>query len=171
MLLTIVTALLASSLFAANTPITTVILVRHAEKAGATGDVPLSPAGIDRAKELVRVLAGTSIAAIYVTPYVRTEQTAEPLATAHHLDPVIVRNMDTYARDVVSAILRDHKGETVVVVGHSNTTPQVIRALGVPNPPDIADGEYDGLFIVSIGDGATPKLVTLKYGAVSSRAP
>jgi 2,3-bisphosphoglycerate-dependent phosphoglycerate mutase len=165
MLLTIVTALLASSLFAANTPITTVILVRHAEKAGATGDVPLSPAGIDRAKELVRVLAGTSIAAIYVTPYVRTEQTAEPLATAHHLDPVIVKNMDTYARDVVSAILRDHKGETVVVVGHSNTTPQVIRALGVPNPPDIADGQYDGLFIVSLGDGTSPKLLTLKYGA------
>jgi 2,3-bisphosphoglycerate-dependent phosphoglycerate mutase len=145
--------------------ITTVILVRHAEKAAATGDVPLSPAGIVRAKELVRVLAGTSIAAIYVTPYVRTEQTAEPLATAHHLDPVIIKSMDTYARDVVNAILRDHKGDTVVVIGHSNTTPQVIRALGVPNPPDIADGEYDNLFIVSIGDGSTPKLVTLKYGA------
>jgi 2,3-bisphosphoglycerate-dependent phosphoglycerate mutase len=145
--------------------ITTVILVRHAEKAGATGDVPLSPAGITRAKELVRVLAGTSIAAIYVTPYVRTEQTAEPLATAHHLDPVIVKNMDTYARDVVGAILRDHKGDTVVVVGHSNTTPQVIRTLGIPNPPEIADGEYDGLFIVSVADGAAAKLVTLRYGA------
>jgi len=171
MLLTILAALVASSGLAANTPITTIILVRHAEKAGATGDVPLSPAGVDRAKELVRVLAGTSIAAIYVTPYLRTEQTAEPLATAHHVDPVIAKNMDTYARDVVSAILRDHKGETVVVVGHSNTTPQVIRALGVPNPPDIADSEYDSLFVVSLGDGSTPKLVSLKYGAMSSRAP
>jgi broad specificity phosphatase PhoE len=145
--------------------ITTVILVRHAEKAGPSGDVPLSPAGISRANELVRVLAGTSIAAIYVTPYIRTEQTAQPLATAHHLDPVITKNMDTYARDVASAILRDHKGQTVVVIGHSNTTPQVIRTLGVPNPPEIPDSEYDNLFVVSLADGVAPKLISLKYGA------
>ena len=142
--------------------ITTVILVRHAEKAGAGGDVPLSPAGIARANELVRVLAGTSIAAIYVTPYIRTEQTAQPLATAHHLDPVIAKNMDTYPRDVASAILRDHKGQTVVVIGHSNTTPQVIRTLGVANPPEIADSEYDDLFVVTVVDGDA-KLLRLKY--------
>ena len=144
--------------------ITTVILVRHAEKAGASGDVPLSPAGISRANELARVLSGTSIAAIYVTPYLRTEQTAQPLAAAHHLDPIIAKNMDTYARDVVSAILRGHKGQTVVVVGHSNTTPQVIRTLGISNPPAVADSEYDNLFVVSVVDGGA-KLVSLKYGA------
>jgi len=126
--------------------------------------VPLSPAGIDRAKELVRVLAGTSIAAIYVTPYLRTEQTAGPLGTAHHVEPVIVKAGDTYAREVVDAILRDHKGETVVVVGHSNTTPDVIRQLGVANPPAIAESEFDNLFIVSLADGAPAKLIALRYG-------
>lgn len=164
LLLAIIGALIASSLPAANTPITTVILVRHAEKAGDSGDVPLSAAGNDRARELARVLAGTSIAAIYVTPYVRAEQTAHPLATAHHLDPVTMKNMDTYARDVVNSILRDHKGQTVVVIGHSNTTPQVIRTLGIPNPPEIADSAYDDLFVVTIADGGA-KLLSLRYGS------
>jgi 2,3-bisphosphoglycerate-dependent phosphoglycerate mutase len=155
-----------TSVASAATPaITTVILVRHAEKAGASGDVPLSPAGIDRANELVRVLAGTSIAAIYETPYMRTEQTAAPLATAHHVKPVDVAVNETYARDVVAAILRDHKGDTVVVVGHSNTTPDVIKQLGIANPPAMADSEYDNLYIVSLAEGAAPKLIALKFGA------
>ena len=160
-----VTFLCASVAFAAAAPITTVILVRHAEKSGATGDVPLSQAGLERANELVRVLASTSIAAIYVTPYLRTEQTAGPLATAHHLQPVVIEANDVYAKNVASAILRDHKGETVVVIGHSNTTPNVITALGISNPPSIPDEQYDELFVVWLADGATPKLVTLKYGA------
>lgn len=150
---------------AATTSITTIILVRHAEKAGVTGDVPLNAAGMERARELVRVLSGTSIAAIYVTPYLRTEQTAGPLATAHHLKPVVVNAGDTYARDIVSAILRDHKGDTSVVVGHSNTTPDVIERLGIENPPSIPDAEYDNLYVVSLAAGAAPKLISLKYGA------
>lgn len=157
--------LIATVASAASSAITTVILVRHSEKAGATGDVPLSAAGMDRANELARVLTATSIAAIYVTPYLRTEQTAAPLATAHHLKPVITETGDTYARSLADAILRDHKGDTLVVVGHSNTTPDVIRSLGVANAPSIADSEYDNLFIVSLADGASAKLTTLKYGA------
>ena len=155
----------ASVVSAATSPITTVILVRHAEKAGASGDVPLSTAGVERANELARILAGTSIAAIYETPFLRTEQTAGPLATAHHLKPVVIDANETYARDVVAAILRDHKGETVVVVGHSNTTPEVIKQLGIANAPSIPDAEYDNLYIVSLADGAAPKLLALKYGA------
>ncbi len=120
-----------------------------------------------RAVELARVLAGTSIAAIYVTPFLRTEQTAGPLATAHHLEPGVVDAGDAYARDIASAILRDHKGDTVVVVGHSNTTPDVISQLGVASPPVIPDAEYDNLYVVSLADGAAPKLISLKYGAPS----
>ena len=62
------------------------------------------------------------------TEKIRTEQTAAPLAVAHHLEPVIIKADDAYAKNIVDAILRDHKGETVVVIGHSNTTPDVIRA-------------------------------------------
>ena len=148
---------------ASSSPITTVILVRHAEKAGATGDVPLSPAGIERANELVRVLAGTSIAAVYSTPYLRTEQTAGPLAKAHVLEPIIVRTGDTYARDLVETIRHQHAGETVVVVGHSNTTVDVLKQLGIANPPAIADSQYDDLFVVTMAADAV-KLISLRYG-------
>ncbi len=155
------TALVAS---AATSPITTVILVRHAEKAGPSGDVALSAAGIERSIELARVLTSANIAAIYTTQYLRTQQTAAPLAAARHLQPVVITAAETYARDVVAAILRDHKGETVVVVGHSNTTPDVIRQLGVASAPTIADSDYDNLYIVSIADGAAPKLIALHFG-------
>lgn len=148
---------------AASSPITTVILVRHAEKAGPAGDVPLSPAGIERANELVRVLAGTSIAAVYTTPYLRTEQTAGPLAKAHVLEPIIVKTNDTYAHDLVETIRHDHAGETVVVVGHSNTTVDVLKQLGIANPPAIADSQYDDLFVVSLS-GDSAKVVALRYG-------
>ena len=146
--------------------ITTIILVRHGEKAGASGDVPLSPAGITRATELARVLTETNLSAVYTTPYLRTEQTAGPAAKVFGLEPVVVEANKTYAHDVVEKIMHDHKGETVLVVGHSNTTVDVLRELGVVNPRTIADSEYDNLYVVSVVDGAPPKVIALRYGAM-----
>ena len=146
--------------------ITTIILVRHAEKAGPSGDVPLTAAGLNRAKELARVLGSAGISAIYTTPFLRVRQTAEPLATALHITPVELKTGDTYARDLVKAIMRGHKGRTVLVIGHSNTTVDVLRQLKIANPPAIADSEYDDLFVCTIG-GAKPKLLALRYGAVA----
>src|SRR5256885_3858318 len=62
---------------------TTILLVRHAEKDTLMvgSDPPLSALGLLRAQELARVLGDTPIAAIYVTPYQRNRQTAQPLAT------------------------------------------------------------------------------------------
>ena len=125
--------------------------------------MPLSPAGIERANELVRALAGTSIAAVYSTPYLRAEQTAGPLAKAHVLEPIIVKSKDTYAHDLVEMIRHDHPGETVVVVGHSNTTVDVLKQLGIANPPAIADSQYDDLFLVTLA-GDSVKLISLRYG-------
>ncbi|HEY3056398.1 MAG TPA: phosphoglycerate mutase family protein [Thermoanaerobaculia bacterium] len=156
----------ASSNARPSPQITTIILVRHAEKAGPSGDVLLSAAGFDRAKELARVLGSAGISAIYTTPFHRVRQTAEPLATALHITPVEVETGDTYARDVVNAIMRDHKGQTVLVIGHSNTTVDVLRQLKIPNPPSITDSQYDDLFLCTIS-GATRKLLVLHYGAVA----
>src|SRR4051812_20778195 len=105
----------------ATRQITTVILVRHAEKAtGAamSNDAPLNQAGMVRARELARVLAGTRVDAIYTTQYERTKETAAPLAADHRLEP-IVADPATMAK----VIKTKHAGQTVVVVGHSNTTP------------------------------------------------
>ena len=153
----------ATADFATQHNVTTVILVRHAEKAAATAmtnEVPLSGTGSARAKELARVLAGTHIDAIYTTQYLRTKQTAAPLAAEHHMEPVVAD-----PATLANTIRTKHAGQTVVVVGHSNTTPDLIRALGVASPPSIGDNEYDDLFIVTLAPGSAPKLVTLRYGA------
>ena len=165
MLALLLFALAAEAGSIVQAPVTTVILVRHAEKAPAaamSNDVPLSDAGVARAKELARVLASTSIDAIYTTNYQRTKQTAAPLAADHHLEPIVAE-----PAAMANIIRTKHAGQTVVVVGHSNTTPDVIRALGVASPPSIGDSEYDDLFIVTLAPGAAPKLVTLRYGAAA----
>ena len=147
--------------------VTTVILVRHAEKAGPTGDVPLSETGHARAKELARVLAGANVTAVLSTPYDRTRSTAKPLAEAMGLQVVETPAGKTYPQDVVAKIKKEHAGGTVVVVGHSNTTVDVLKELGISDAKPIADSQYDDLYIVTIGEGIAPKVVAIRYGAVA----
>lgn len=161
----LLTLLLATVAYANGGPqITTVILVRHGEKTGPSGDVPLSEAGIARAKELARVLGSVEIDAIYTTPYERTRKTAAPLGTKTGLAPVEITAGQTYAADMAKLIRDKHAGGTVVVVGHSNTTRDVILALG-GSIPEIADSSYDDLFIVTLVDGAAVRVLPLRYGA------
>lgn len=147
--------------------LTTVILVRHGEKtvadAGMSSDVPLSAAGEKRAKELARLLADAGITTIYTTPYIRTRNTAAPIAAALKLTPVEIKTGPAYAAEMAD-LIQKHKGETILVVGHSNTTRDVMKQLGVANAPDIADAEYDNLFIVTIAEGSAPRMVRLRYG-------
>jgi len=154
---------------AASPNVTTVILVRHAEKVteGMANDPPLNAGGIERAKELARVLGAANVAAIYTTPFRRTRDTAAPLAAARGLTPIDVAAGKSYPADVVAKLLAEHAGETVVVVGHSNTTPDVLRQLGIANPPSIADSQYDDLFIVTLATGMQPRLTALRYGTVA----
>jgi 2,3-bisphosphoglycerate-dependent phosphoglycerate mutase len=167
--LSIAILLTAAASFAATTNVTTVILVRHGEKVteGMADDPPLSAAGVARAAELARVLADANVAAIYTTPFLRTRNTAAPIAAALKLTPIEVAGGKSYPADVVAKILADHAGETVLVVGHSNTTPDVLRRLGIANPPAIADSQYDDLFVVTLAKGAPARLVRLRYGAAA----
>jgi broad specificity phosphatase PhoE len=146
---------------------TTVILVRHAERQDASENPPLSAAGHGRAKELARVLSGTRLSRIYTTPFLRTNQTAEPVATAQKLKPVVFLPGKTYAADLAAKIRADDAGETILVVGHSNTTQQLLRALGIAQPPPIADPQYDDLFICTMGADGKVSLVSLRYGATA----
>jgi broad specificity phosphatase PhoE len=147
--------------------LTTVILARHAEKADTSADTELSAIGHARANELARVLAGTNVAAVYTTQFARTRQTGAPLAAALKLTPVAVEATKSYAKDLADRIRRDHVGQTVVVVGHSNTTIDVMKELGVPNPPLIPEPQFDDLFVVTFIEGAAPSVVALRYGAVA----
>jgi broad specificity phosphatase PhoE len=154
--------LLTAAVASAKQP-TTVILVRHAEKAGPSGDVPLSDAGMARARELARVLTDANVRTIYVTQFVRTQQTAEPTAKATGVAAETIQATPDYPK-VIAARVAEHPGETLLVVGHSNTTQDVIRQLGIADAPAIADSEYDNLFIVTLADG-TAKLTRLRFGA------
>lgn len=156
--------LLATSAFANGGPeITTVILVRHGEKAGPSGDVPLSDAGVARANELARVLEGVKLDGIYSTPFERTRKTVAPVAEKLGVKVEEIAAGKTYVEDMVKIIREKHEGDTVLIAGHSNTTPDVIRALGL-TVPDMPDSQYDDLFIVTLVKGGSAKLVSLRYG-------
>lgn len=161
--------LFATSLAAAPHPVTTVILVRHAEKASQEDASPLTPAGTARAIELARVLTSAKIDAIYTTQFRRVQDTAAPFATASGITPV-VRNAGSafpgYATDLAKEILTQHRGHTVLVVGHTNTTVAVMKAFGV-EMPTIEETEFDNLFVLTDVDGAAPKLIALRYGGVA----
>lgn len=147
---------------------TTVIFVRHAEKAAIPADNPgLSETGKSRASELARQLVDADVVAgvdaIYSTPFRRTEETAQMLATA--LSTPITPYDSADSQTVVDDIVRLHRGEIVLVVGHSNTIPEMIANIGASkNVPVIAEGEYDNMYIVSIPWFGKTKTIRVRYG-------
>jgi phosphohistidine phosphatase SixA len=142
-----------------------IFIVRHAERADAANGSPatmasdpdLSEAGRQRAESLGAALKDAAITAILVTEYKRTQQTAAPLAKVTGVSVTIVPAKVTGA---LIAKLRSSTGNTLVV-GHANTLPEIIKALGVSTPISIADSEYDNLFVVSAGSPA--RLIHLHY--------
>ncbi len=146
-------------------PLTTVILVRHAEKnIEPTNPNPdLSPAGKNRSQELVRVLGSAGVTAIYATQFGRTQQTAQPLASTLGLPVTQIDSKNT--AELVRQITMNHRGGVVFVAGHNNTVPQVIEGLGGGSFPIIPETEYDNMFVVSIYRVGKARGVKLKYGS------
>ena len=141
----------------------TVILTRHAEKAAAPPkDPPLTDAGKKRAELLASMLADSGVDAIYVTELQRTQQTAAPLAERAHVKPTVIPANDTAQ---LVKIIRALNNGVVVVVGHSNTVPDIIAALGGPKV-DIPDPQYDNLFVLTVGPSQS-SLLRLHYGGSS----
>lgn len=162
LLLVVFAAMAASHDDRADT--TTVILVRHAEKAVVQGDdPPLSDIGRKRAAALRHALEKAGVTAIYATQYQRTQQTVEPLAKSTRLS--VTRIDATRTESLVAEIRRKHRGETVLIAGHSNTIPGIIKALGVAESSAIADSDYDDLFVVTVPKSGPARLLHLQYGA------
>lgn len=174
-------ALLISTLFSTAVfaqeefkPIT-VFLVRHAEKADEPRqDPPLRKEGIARSEELARLLAATGVKKIYTSQFARTKLTAEPVAAKLGLtvtsialksnpnNPRLIAEEST--AEVVSQIL-ERSGESVLVIGHSNSIPDVIKLLGGDNVPTIDERVYNDLFVVTVYAKGKAKVTQLKYGA------
>lgn len=146
-------------------PVTTVILIRHAEKVidPNNADPDLNPAGQVRAQELVRMFGDAGINAIYATQYKRTQQTVKPLADKLGLPVNQVNSKNT--ADLVTRIRSQNSGQVVFIAGHNNSVPEIIAALGGPTFPIIPDTEYDNLYIVTIYRTGKARVVKLKYGS------
>ena len=135
-----------------------VVIVRHAEKAVIGGNDPgLSSAGRVRAEALARILRDSGITAIFTSEFKRTRETAAPTATSAHVSPTVVAAKDT---DALLAKLHQLNGNALVV-GHGDTIPNIIKALGINNTINIPDEDYSELLIVTLGD--KPQLFRLRY--------
>lgn len=135
---------------------TRVYLVRHAEKQSEGEDPGLTEQGGKRAQALMTELAAEPIRVVYVTQFARTQQTAQPLTEKLGLTPVVMqasRDVAAHAAEIAGAIRALGPGQTAVVAGHSNTIPEIIKALGVPETVEIDDSRYGDLFVVELGTG------------------
>ena len=137
-----------------------VYLVRHAERAeDGTNDPPISEAGEARATLMAELLRDAGITHIHSTDYERTRATAEPTATRTGLEILSYdpRDLATFARRLLGTPGRH------LVVGHSNTTPALVQALGGEPGDPIEEMEYDRLYVVVAGpDGVST--ILLRFG-------
>lgn len=147
-----------------------IYVVRHAERADSApaagqamtapaNDPPLSAAGHARAARLAAMLRSADIWQVLATEFQRTRQTGAPLAKALNLE---VTTSPAREPDALLARIREAKGN-VLVVGHSNTVPELLKRLGVKDPITIPESEYDNLFIVTRPASGEPILVRLRF--------
>ncbi len=146
-----------------------VVVVRHAEKVVESGPDPaLSPVGRDRAEALARVLIDAHITHVMVSEFRRTTETAAPLLQrdqlSAHTVPVGRAGIYAHARAVAAAVDSLPSGSAVLIVGHSNTVPAIIAALGGPSMPDLADDEYASLFVLTRSPGLPVRLLRTTFG-------
>jgi phosphohistidine phosphatase SixA len=138
-----------------------VYVVRHAERADQSPDSPLSADGIRRAAALGKMLRDAGITHVFTSEARRTIDTARPLASGAQLTPRRLPAADVAALAAALTALGAH--DRALVVGHSNTVPELLRALHVDTPITIADSEFDNLFIVVPRKDAPPALMRLRY--------
>jgi broad specificity phosphatase PhoE len=144
---------------------TTILVVRHADRAGQADS--LSAAGVARAHALAHVAGATGVQAIYHSDTRRTRATAEPLARSLHIKPAVYHAQEIDA--LVASIFAEHEGQTVLVVGHSNTVARIVAAAGGPTIEDLPENEFDKLFVLVTAPcrRGSSTLVTLEYGEPS----
>lgn len=145
----------------------TIVIVRHAEKAtDDPRDPTLTEAGTARARALAATLADADVAAVYATQFRRTQLTGAPTAEAAGLTVTVVPitgDAAAHADALIRTILAEHPGRTVLVVGHSNTVPHLVRAATGLSMPDLADDAYGDLFVARVEGPGQGRLVRARY--------
>jgi phosphohistidine phosphatase SixA len=133
----------------------TIYLTRHAEKQLEQKDPHLTECGAQRAQQLAIILEKVEIATIYSTEYKRTMETAEPTAKLKDLaiQQYSPRKLALFAKELLK------NKESALVVGHSNTTPQLSALLSQLNVSEITEKEYQNLYQIQISSSG--KVLTL----------
>lgn len=154
---TIVMLLLMNMISAQET--TTIYMIRHAEKADASKDTELSEAGKARAEKWKAYFLDKGIKAIYSTPYKRTMSTGKPLAEANRIEIAPYNPSEIDLR----ALADKHPGQSILIVGHSNTLPKHLNKLLLKNTyADIDEEEFSTLYIITIkGDTISHRMEKL----------
>jgi broad specificity phosphatase PhoE len=169
--------LLAAALMASKAAAqpSTVILVRHAEKASQTESDPvLSDAGMRRAKDLAAALTDAGVTTVITTQYQRTKLTAAPLVDATKPKTIVVinsGNLGSHIADILAAVMARPAGDVVLVVGHSNTIAAIIGALGGPKIPNLCDSQYSMMFVLEMSGVNPPRLIRANYGTADPADP
>lgn len=155
---------------------TTVVFVRHTEVADDAGsdDPPLSAAGRARAESLADFVADidvlSGVDAIYASEFRRTQETAGVVARRLDLEVQVANHAEV--EDFMTAVEREHRGEIVLVVSHSNLIGPLIAELhGHQSVPAIAEDEFDNFYIVTIPLYGKVKTLRLHYGGGTGSAP
>lgn len=139
------------------------IVVRHAEKANDDPEDPaLTAAGRERAARLAALMAEEPITAVYVTEFRRTQQTAMPTANQSHIQATRYFSKGP-ALELAAQWLRTHRQGTVLIVGHSNTVPEIVAALSGQNVGPIPDDQFNRMYRVDIGVDGVARLTQSEY--------
>jgi broad specificity phosphatase PhoE len=146
---------------------TTILIVRHAEKASDAEDSPLTDAGRERAQALVRVAEDAGVSVIYSTQFQRNRDTAKPLSERLGVGttevPVNLTAPGDYGKTLAGEILKKHAGRVVLVVGHGNTIASIVEGL-IGRSPKIDAVAYHDLFVINVPASGTPQLIKARYG-------
>ena len=138
-----------------------VYLVRHAERAeDGSDDPPLALAGQIRVQQLLAMLTDVNLTHVHTTDFKRTRDTARPFAERAGVGYAIYdpRELEALATEIAATPGRH------LVAGHSNTTPQLVAALGGDPSDAIDELEYDRLYILVIQPGKPAMTTLLRFG-------
>ena len=147
--------------------VTRVFLARHAERMEIPGDndPPLTFAGRRRAAALGRLLRSANVATVFATQFLRSRATAESVGVATGA-PVEVMHSDSSATLARMVRTRFH-GRTVVIVGHSDSLPNVVAELGWEGAEATKPWSYEDLGLLELRGDEPPQFVHLHYGGAA----
>jgi phosphohistidine phosphatase SixA len=138
----------------------TVVLVRHAEPQPSGTDPGLTAAGRRRAELLAFMFQDAGVTAVFTSELRRTQETARPLAARIAVVPTVLLGPDTAAHR--NRILAVPSG-VALVIGHTNTVPPLIAALGAGTTVQIAANEFDRMFLVALPSAGGASLLSLRF--------